>query len=82
MTLPLPDTIIHGRFSSDRLRVRHLLKVVFHRRWFEKKVEWEMEVEIFHRDLGWEARGVQGVLEVVRGQEGDFDFSEGSGGGR
>ena len=72
VSLPLPDPIIHGRFSSDRLRVRHLLKIVFHRRWFGKKIEWEGEVEIFHRDLGWEARGVEGVLEIVRGQEGDF----------
>jgi hypothetical protein len=29
-------------------------------------------VEIFHRDVGWEARGVQGALEIVRGQEGDY----------
>ena len=71
-SLPLPDPIIHGRFSSERLRVRHILQVVFHRRWFEKKVEWEVDVEIFHRDLGWETRGVQGILEMVRGQEGEF----------
>jgi len=71
-SLPLPDPIIHGRFSSDRLRVRHILQVIFHRRWLGKKVEWEGEVEIFHRDLGWETRGVQGILEIVRGQEGDY----------
>lgn len=29
-------------------------------------------MEIYHRDLGWEARGVKGVIEVVRGQEGDY----------
>jgi hypothetical protein len=70
-SLPLPDPIIHGRFSSDNLRVRHLLQIEFHRRWFGKKVEWEGDVEIFHRDIGWEARGVKGTLEIVRGQEGE-----------
>ena len=70
--LPLPDPIIHGRFSSERLRVRHILRVTFHRKWFGKKVEWDGDVEIFHRDLGWETRGLQGSLEIVRGQEGDF----------
>jgi len=70
--LPLPDPIIHGRFTSDHLRVRHQLRIVFHRKWFGKKVEWTEEVEIFHRDLGWESRGTQGVIEVVRGQEGDY----------
>lgn len=29
-------------------------------------------MEIFHRDLGWETRGVKGVVEAVRGQEGDY----------
>ena len=72
VSLPLPDPMIHGRFSSDRLRVRHMLQVTFHRRWFAKKVEWEGDVEIFHRDLGWETRGVQGILEMVRGQEGEY----------
>lgn len=72
MSLPLPDPIIHGRFSSNRLCVRHKLQIIFHRRWFVKKIEWEEDVEIYHRDLGWEARGVKGVIEVVRGQEGDY----------
>ena len=71
-SLLLPDPMIHGRFSSDRLRVRHMLQITFHRRWFAKKVNWEGDVEIFHRDLGWETRGVQGVLEIVRGQEGEY----------
>jgi hypothetical protein len=71
-SLPLPDPTIHGRFSSDHLRVRHLLQITFHRHWFGKKVEWEGDIEIFHRDIGWEARGIQGTLEVVRGQEQDF----------
>jgi hypothetical protein len=47
-----------------------MLQVTFHRRMFSKKFEWQTDVEIFHRDLGWEARGVKGILEVVRGQEG------------
>ena len=71
-TLPLPDPIIHGRFTSDRLRVRHSLEVTFHRKRFGKKFTWEGEVEIFHRDVGWEARGVEGIVETVRGQEGDY----------
>ena len=71
-SLPLPDPIVHGRFTSEHLRVRHILQVTFHRRLFGKKVEWEGEVEIFHRDLGWETRGEQGILEIVRGQEGDY----------
>jgi hypothetical protein len=73
VSLPLPDPIIHGHFTSDYLRVRHELRVVFHRKWFGKKFEWTEEVEIFHRDLGWESRGEQGTLEIVRGQEGDYD---------
>jgi hypothetical protein len=72
VTLPLPDPIIHGRFTSDHLRVRHELRAVFHRKWFGKKFEWREEVEIFHRDVGWETRGEQGILEIVRGQEGDY----------
>jgi hypothetical protein len=68
--LPLPDPAIHGRYSSEHLRVRHALKLSFHRRW-GRKFEWEEEVEIFHRDLGWELKGVKGILEVVRGEEGD-----------
>jgi len=63
--------MVHGRFSSDHIRVRHLLQLVFHRRW-KKKVEWTTDVEIFHRDLEWEMRGIKGVIEVVRGQEGDY----------
>jgi hypothetical protein len=70
-TLPLPDPTIHGHYTSDRLRVRHRLQVTFHRKW-RKKVQWEGDVEIFHRDVGWEARGIQGVMEIVRGQEGDY----------
>jgi len=70
--MPLPDPTIHGHYSSDRLRVRHQLQVIFHRKWLGKKFEWEGEVEIFHRDIGWEARGVEGVEEIVRGQEGDY----------
>jgi hypothetical protein len=70
--LPLPDPLIHGRFTSDRLRVRHSIQVTFHRKWFAKKVIWDGDVEIFHRDVGWEARGVQGIMEIVRGQEGDY----------
>jgi|SRR5579859_6963190 len=72
VSLPLPDPIIHGRFTSSRLRVRHQLQIIFHRKWFLKNVTWEGEVEIFHRDVGWESRGIQGVMETVRGQEGDF----------
>jgi hypothetical protein len=72
VSLPLPDPIIHGRYTSDVLRVRHGLQIVFHRRWLGKKVEWVGDVEIFHRDVGWETRGMDGVLEIVRGQEGDF----------
>src|SRR5271156_5474825 len=49
-----------------------MLKINFHKRWFGKKIEWEDEVEIFHRDLEWEARGVQGTIEIVRGQEGEY----------
>ena len=71
VSLPLPDPMVHGRFSSDHIRVRHLLQLVFHRRW-KKKVEWTTDVEIFHRDLEWEMRGVKGVIEAVRGQEGDY----------
>lgn len=70
-SLPLLDPMVHGRFSSEHVRVRHLLQIVFHRRW-KKKVEWTTDVEIFHRDIGWEARGVKGVIEAVRGQEGDY----------
>jgi hypothetical protein len=70
-TLPLPDPMVHGRYTSDHIRVRHALQLFFHRRW-KKKVEWTTEVEIFHRDLGWEARGLKGVVEAVRGQEGDY----------
>jgi hypothetical protein len=76
VSLPLPDPTIHGHFTSPYLRVRHSLHVVFHRRWLGRKVEWEGEVEIFHRDVGWEARGVQGALEIVRGQEGDYSPDE------
>lgn len=72
VTLLLPDPIIHGHFTSDHLRVRHELRIVFHRKWFGKKVEWSEEVEIFHRDVGWETRGEEGILEIVRGQEGDY----------
>ena len=75
-SLPLPDPTIHGRFSSDNLRVRHLLQITFHRHWFGKKIEWEGDIEIFHRDIGWEARGVQGTLEIVRGQEQDFGIDQ------
>jgi len=71
LTLPLPDPTIHGRFTSDHLRVRHQLRIIFHRKWFTKKLEWTDEVEIFHRDVGWETRGEKGVLEMVRG-EGDY----------
>ena len=39
-------------------------------------MEWEGDIEIFHRDIGWEARGVQGTLEIVRGQEQDFADAE------
>jgi hypothetical protein len=70
-TLPLPDPMVHGRYTSDHIRVRHALQLFFHRRW-KKKVEWTTEVEIFHRDLGWEARGMKGIIEAVRGQEGDY----------
>lgn len=72
VTLPLPDPIIHGRFTSPHLRVRHQLRITFHRKWLGRKIEWLGDVEIFHRDVGWEARGIQGVQEVVRGQEEDY----------
>jgi hypothetical protein len=72
VSLSLADANIHGRFTSDYLRVRHQLRIVFHRKWFAKKFEWTGEVEIFHRDVGWETRGESGVLEIVRGQEGDY----------
>lgn len=52
-----------GRFTSERFRISHTLRIVFHRRWAPKFV-WVEDIELFQRNEGVDCSIGFGVTEL------------------